>query len=297
VPVEHEPLLPQLPTQSSFMPYVLSDRDVKRLLSLCATLTRPAFRAPLFRMLLLVLYCTGIRFGEALQLRYGDVDVPAGVLFVRAFKGRARWVPFHRSLAREMNKYLLARQSFTGSLAGPNERFFVGANRKVLSVSSAGHTIQRLFQKTGLKPAQRLCPLWPETATALRQIVNSESENETVFRNSRGAPMSRDGVAYILQKYVRQASETLPHLRAIRVTPHVMRHSCAVALLQAGIDVSVIRDYLGHASVATTSRYITSNLRMKREVLDAFWKRSGLIPGSTKPWRPSPKLLDFLQAL
>jgi len=49
-----------------------------------------------------------------------------------------------------------------------------------------------------------------------------------------------------------------------------MLHSCAVALLQAGVDVSVIRDYLGHASVATTSRYITSNLRMKQDVLDAF---------------------------
>jgi len=92
-------------------------------------------------------------------------------------------------------------------------------------------------------------------------------------------------------------TSALPHLRSIRVTPHVMRHSCAVALLQAGIDVSVIRDYLGHASVATTSRYITSNLRMKRDVLDAFWKRSGLTSGSARPGRPSPKLLAFLQTL
>ena len=76
-------------------------------------------------MLLLVLYCTGIRFGEALQLRYGDVDVQAGVLFVRMFKGRARWVPFHRSLAREMEDYLLERQSFAGELTGSDERFFI----------------------------------------------------------------------------------------------------------------------------------------------------------------------------
>lgn len=152
----------------------------------------------------------------------------------------------------------------------------------------------RLFGK-GRK--ERICPLWPETAAALRQIARTEAENESIFRNSRGGSMSRDGVAYILQKYVRQASESLPHLRAMRVTPHVMRHSCAVALLQAGIDVSVIRDYLGHASVATTSRYITSNLRMKRDVLDAFWKRSGLTPGATKAWHPSPTLLNFLQTL
>jgi integrase/recombinase XerD len=57
----------------------------------------------------------------------------------------------------------------------------------------------------------------------------------------------------------------------------MLRHSCAVALLQAGVDVSVIRNYLGHASISTTSRYITTNLQMKRQVLDAFWKRAGLI--------------------
>jgi integrase len=76
-----------------------------------------------------------------------------------------------------------------------------------------------------------------------------------------------------------------------------MRHSCAVALLQAGVDVSVIRDYLGHASVATTSQYITTNLQMKREVLEAFWKRAGLAPDARRSWRPSPKLLAFLETL
>ena len=151
--LKHEPLWPQLPTQSTYIPYVLSESDVKRLLGLCATLTRPTYRAPLFRMLLLVLSCTGIRFGEALQLRYSDVNVQACVLFVRMFKGRARWVPFHRSLAREMEKYFLERQSFAGELAGPDDRFFIGASGKALSASSAGHTIQKLFQKAGLKPA------------------------------------------------------------------------------------------------------------------------------------------------
>ena len=81
------------------------------------------------------------------------------------------------------------------------------------------------------------------------------------------------------------------------MTPHVLRHSCAIALLQAGVDVSVIRDYLGHASVATTSRYITTNLQMKREVLDTFWKRSGLSPSHPSAWRPKPDLLAFLDTL
>jgi integrase len=63
------------------------------------------------------------------------------------------------------------------------------------------------------------------------------------------------------------------------------------------VDISVIRDYLGHASVTTTSRYISSNLRMKRDVLDAFWKRAGLTTISSHRWHPSPKLLAFLETL
>lgn len=152
----------------------------------------------------------------------------------------------------------------------------------------------RLFGK-GRK--ERICPLWPETASALREIIDAESTDGPVFRNAGGAPLTRDGVAYLLDKYVRRASETLPQLRVRRVTPHVMRHSCAVALLQAGVDVSVIRDYLGHASVSTTSRYIRTNLRMKRDVLELFWKRAGLESGPKRQWHPSPKLLAFLETL
>jgi len=79
----------------------------------------------------------------------------------------------------------------------------------------------RLYGK-GAK--ERLCPLWPETVMALRQIIRGDSADELVFRNSRGAALTRDGVAYLLTKYVRRAAETLPDLRDRRVTPHVMRH-------------------------------------------------------------------------
>jgi site-specific recombinase XerD len=144
---------------------------------------------------------------------------------------------------------------------------------------------------------ERICPLWPETASALRRIIRAETGDAPLFRNANGAPLTRDGVAYLLGKYVRLAAQHAPALRKRRVTPHVMRHSCAVALLQAGVDVSVIRDFLGHASVATTSRYITTNLQMKREVLDAFWKRAGLEPSAPRNWQPTSRLLEFLNTL
>lgn len=154
----------------------------------------------------------------------------------------------------------------------------------------------RLFGKGG---RERICPLWPETATALRELLveTDVQSDQAVFRNSRGAVLSRDGVAYLIDKYARCASKTRPTLRRRRITPHVLRHSCAVALLQAGVDLTVIRDYLGHASIATTNRYISTNLQMKRNVLQAFWKRAGLDRRSSQRWRPSPKLLAFLDSL
>ena len=77
----------------------------------------------------------------------------------------------------------------------------------------------------------------------------------------------------------------------------MLRHSCAVALLQAGVDITVIRDYLGHASIATTSRYVATNLQMKRDALERFWNRSGLSSGRARPWAPKRDLLAFLASI
>lgn len=144
-----EPIWPHLPTESSFVPYLLSEKDVLHLLSLCANLKRPFFRAALYRALILVLYCTGIRFGEALRLRMQDVDTRAAVLFVNTFKGRARWVPFHRSLSRELDRYLAARVPYAAS--GPDARFFVGVNQCRLPVETAARTFRILFKLAALK--------------------------------------------------------------------------------------------------------------------------------------------------
>lgn len=145
----------------------------------------------------------------------------------------------------------------------------------------------------------RICPLWSDAANALRQLptIREGQPNDFIFCNRNGSALSRDGVAYLLRKYMKQAARQSPLLKKIKMTPHVMRHSCAVALLQAGIDITVIRDYLGHASIATTGRYVTTNLRMKREALDTFWQRSGLAPAKRKQWRTTPDLLKFLASL
>jgi len=145
-----EPIRPHLPTESQFIPSFLSKQDILNLLALCSDLTRPHFRALLYRTLILVLYCTGIRFGEALRLRMRDVDTRSAVLFIDTFKGRTRWVPFHRSLSRDLDRYLVSRVQYASSDA--DARFFVGANQQRLPVKTAGETLGRLFKLAGLKP-------------------------------------------------------------------------------------------------------------------------------------------------
>lgn len=147
---------------------------------------------------------------------------------------------------------------------------------------------------------ERLLPLWRETADALHRLrgMAEGRDRQHVFVNRHGQPLTRDGIAFILSKHASAvAAHDRPTLARKRITPHVLRHSCAVALLQSGTDVTVIRDYLGHTSVATTGRYITTNLQMKRDALQTFWKHAGLEPSRAKPWRPKADLLAFLQSL
>lgn len=146
---------------------------------------------------------------------------------------------------------------------------------------------------------ERLLPLWRETAEALHRLrgMTMTGDRQHVFVNCHGQPLTRDGIAYILRKYALAVAKERPALARKKITPHVLRHSCAVALLQSGTDVTVIRDYLGHASVGTTGRYITTNLQMKRDAMETFWRHSGIDPANAKPWKPKPDLLAFLQSL
>jgi len=167
---------------------------------------------------------------------------------------------------------------------------------RVEDISFASPRQVRLLGKGG---KERLCPLWHETTNALSKIsvVRDGKPGDRLFCNREGGTLTRDGAAYLLRKYMAMASRADPALRHRSLSPHVLRHSCAVALLQAGVDITVIRDYLGHASIATTNRYVSTNLKMKRESLDRFWNRSGISPTRSRPWAPKPDVLDYLASL
>lgn len=160
-------------------------------------------------------------------------------------------------------------------------------------------TAPRLVCLHGKGRKDRLLPLWRDTVNALHRLrMNAQPDRQQhVFLNRRGEALSRDGIAYILRRHVQGATQALPTLDRKRITPHVLRHSCAVALLQSGTDITVIRDYLGHASIATTGRYVSTNLQMKRDALETFWQHAGIRPVRAKAWKPTPDLLAFLDSL
>jgi integrase/recombinase XerD len=223
------------------------------------------------------------------------------ILAVRAKKARARVVAY---LEPEHVRVILD-QPDAHSPAGIRDRalmlflFNTGARiAEALSLTSADlHLDQpRQVRLHGKGGKDRVCPLWPETTRVLRTLVQATPAGP-IFRNARGGGLTRDGAAYILDKHAVRAAAQDPALRRLRITPHVLRHSCAVALLQAGVDLTVIRDYLGHASVATTGRYVAANLGMKRDALEAFWRRAGIVRATDRRWRPKPGVLAFLSSL
>ena len=119
----------------------------------------------------------------------------------------------------------------------------------------------------------RTCPLWESTAQHLRQFIEqrkcSAGQDDYLFVNRYGRPLSRSGIADMIQRYASQSRYNPAELESRRVTPHTFRHTTAMHLLQSGVEVNVIRSWLGHVSIATTNRYIEIDLAMKAKALAA----------------------------
>ena len=181
--------------------------------------------------------------------------------------------------------------------------FNTGARvQEILDVRPRDLQLVRPFQVriTGKGRKERICPLWPQTAEILRLHLGEQDvdagSGERFFRNHRGEPLSRFGVRYILGKYCEKARAFTPTLGKKRLHPHSMRHSTAVHLLQAGVDVVTISHWLGHASITTTNRYATVDLKMKREAI-AKAKPVGDVGAVPASWRADASILDWLSKL
>ena len=109
----------------------------------------------------------------------------------------------------------------------------------------------------------RQCPLWPTTLAALKGLVGSRPANERVFLNRHSRPLTRFGVHTLVERHAQAASRHAPSLQTKRVSPHTIRHTTAMHLLRAGVDINTIRAWLGHVSLQTTHVYAESDLEMK----------------------------------
>ena len=112
-------------------------------------------------------------------------------------------------------------------------------------------------------------PLWPETRQVLKAWLNERGTvpDDIVFPSARRKPLSRDGVDYLLKQMVQRALPDCPSLAVKNITPHVIRHSTALHLLQAGVDVATIALWLGHESIETTHLYLETDLALKEKAL------------------------------
>lgn len=148
----------------------------------------------------------------------------------------------------------------------------------------------------------RTCPLWNQTAKALRAMLDERAADfapdAPVFVGTGQAPMTRFGIYKRIRHYA-QAWEALAKPSSqLRITPHVFRHTTAVHLLEAGVEVNVIRGWLGHVSLETTNRYAEITLRMKAEALKLCEPIAASPGRSRKPgWQDDVAMMAWLSSL
>ena len=132
--------------------------------------------------------------------------------------------------------------------------------------------IKKTVNLYGKGKKQRVVPLISSTIKIIEkymQIYNlSENSTELLFFNSRNEKLTRMGINYIIEKYVKIAKENNPIEYQIKVSPHTFRHSKAMHLLESGVNLIYIRDFLGHSSITTTEIYAKTNPEIKRKAIE-----------------------------
>ena len=147
---------------------------------------------------------------------------------------------------------------------------------------------------TGKGRKARQVPLMKETCTLLDTYIrnfdlNSEPLTAPLFFNKKGEALSRYGITYILKKYVSKAESDGS---ARKISPHGLRHTKAMHLLRAGVNMIYIRDFLGHVDISTTEVYARIDAEMKRKVFEE--KVPNFTPNTTMPWEEDKDLLQWL---
>ena len=206
----------------------------------------------------------------------------------------------------------LTRPEIDALLAAPNRDTWLGRRDHALLLTVV-QTGLRLAEATSIRQQdvclatgahvrcegkgrkERCTPLTKSTVTVLTAWIREQGADGTriLFPSLRGGRLSPDAVQHLVAKYATAAQQACPSLAEKRVSPHVLRHTTAMELLQAGVDRTLIALWLGHESVETTQIYLDANLKIKEEAL------SKTTPINTKAgrYRPDDDLLAFLKGL
>ena len=206
----------------------------------------------------------------------------------------------------------LTRDQVTAILAAPDRSTWSG-HRDAVLLATTYNTGARVSEITDLRVRdvlldrqtavhlhgkgrkERAIPLWKNTATDLRGWLTriSPAPDTPVFPNRTGAPLTRSGVRDRLDRAVAAAEQHCPSLRGQHITPHTLRHSTAMHLLQSGTDLAVIALWLGHSSPAVTHQYLEADVAAKEAVLRRLTDPSPL----PARFQPGDRLLAFLEGL
>ena len=206
----------------------------------------------------------------------------------------------------------LSREEMAAILAAPDATTWSGQRDRVL-FALMYNTGARVSEAIGLRRGdvtlspsrtvringkgrkQRVIPLWGSTADCLRMWmprIGQEPESP-LFPNAHGGALSRSGVEDRLQEAVQAAAVKCTALKGRRISPHTLRHTTAMHLLQSGVDITVIAIWLGHESTETTHMYVEANLAMKEQALSRIEE----MPGPPLRYRADDELLRFLDGL
>jgi len=208
----------------------------------------------------------------------------------------------------------LTREEVDALLAAPDKGMWIGRRDRLL-MEVAVDTGLRVSELVGIRRCdvqlgagahvhchgkgrkERCTPLHQQVAKKLESWLaeNAGAVDAPLFPTVRGRPMSRDAVAYLLAKHTQTAAEQCPSLKTKRVTPHGLRHTAAVSLLENGIDQATIALWLGHESVETTQIYLHASLQLKEKALERMQPRATGDPPFR--YRPDDQLLAFLEGL
>lgn len=217
----------------------------------------------------------------------------------------------HKRFDRDLVAFL-TRPEVEALLAAPNRKTWLGRRDHALLLVAV-RTGLRVAELTGLRVEdcvlatgahirchgkgrkERCTPLDRQTAAALRAWIkeNGAAPSDVVFPSRRGGRLSNDAVQRLLAKHVAMAARLYTTLARKNVTPHVLRHTTAVHLLQAGVDRAVIALWLGHEGVETTQVYLDADLAMKERAL----ARTAPPHVGRQRFRPKDSLLAFLESL